>query len=58
MFVCYTKVAMFKVQPPAPRTQQKLFNKSFYKFAFSFVEVVAVVLLFILVLGVSGDAVQ
>lgn len=49
---------MFKVQPPAPRTQQKLFNKSFYKFAFSFVAVVAVVLLFILVLGVSGDAVQ
>jgi hypothetical protein len=33
---------------------QKLLNKSFYRFAFSFVAVVAGVLLFILVLGASN----
>lgn len=37
---------------------QKLMNKTFYKFLFSFVAVIAGVLLFILVLGVGTNGVQ
>jgi hypothetical protein len=37
---------------------QKLLNKTFYKFLFSFAAVIAVVLLFILVLGVGSSGVQ
>jgi hypothetical protein len=35
---------------------QSMFNKTFYKFLFSFIAVVAGVLLFILVLGASSPA--
>ena len=41
------------LQPP-----QKIINKTFYRFLFSFVAVIAGVLLFILVLGVGTDGVQ
>ncbi len=40
---------------PPPR---KLLNKSFYRFLFSFIAVIAGVLLFILVLGIGDGAVQ
>ncbi len=43
-------------EPRFPRTQ-KLLNKTFYKFLFSFIAVIAGVLLFVLVLGV-GSGVQ
>jgi hypothetical protein len=36
-------------------SSRKLTNKSFYRFVFSFIAVIAGVLLLILVLGVSGD---
>ncbi|MCB9818073.1 hypothetical protein H6787_01145 [Candidatus Nomurabacteria bacterium] len=39
------------------RVKEKLMNKSFYRFLFSFIAVIAGVLLFILVVGV-GSGVQ
>jgi hypothetical protein len=47
-----------KTQKQLPAPAQKLFNKTFYRFLFSFVAVIASVLLLILVLGVGGGGVQ
>jgi len=38
-----------------PEASMKLVNKTFFRFMFSFVAVIAGVLLLILVLGVGGD---
>jgi len=49
------------MNPPSPKIpkrpipqSQNLLNKTFYRFFFSFIAVIAGVLLFILVLGVGG----
>ncbi|MBP9843137.1 MAG: hypothetical protein KBC62_03990 [Candidatus Pacebacteria bacterium] len=46
-------------QKPSQRLQelveQKLLNKTFYRFVFSFIAVIAGVLFFILVLGVGSE---
>ena len=58
--ICYTTHMNQPIPPTerkAPRSQ-KLLNKTFYRFVFSFVAVVAGVLLFILALGISANGVQ
>lgn len=37
---------------------QRILNKTFYRFLFSFIAVIAGVLMFILVLGASNGAIQ
>ena len=48
------KKSVPKTRPIFP---QKVLNKTFYRFLFSFMAVVASALLFILVLGIGGGAV-
>lgn len=49
---------MLKVKQQVNRGSQKILNKSFYRFVFSFIAVVTGVLLFILVLGIGNVDVQ